>query len=188
MADLTVFPVTAERWDDLVMLFERRGPHGGRPITLGCWCMYWRLDGRTFTKNWGEPNRAALEELVRAGAEPGLLAYADGEPIGWCSLGPRERFSRLERSPVLKRVDDEDVWSITCFYVHGLHRREGTATALLDAALEYAAARGARLVEAYGCRPGDSDPYTGFTAMFDEAGFSPVREGGRRTIMRRRLT
>jgi GNAT superfamily N-acetyltransferase len=79
------------------------------------------------------------------------------------------------------------IWSIVCFYVHRAHRRSGVASALLDASVAYAASRGADIVEAYGCKPGDSDPYTGHASMFEDAGFVAVRERGRRTIMRRRL-
>jgi GNAT superfamily N-acetyltransferase len=182
---IEVHPVTPDRWDDLVLLFERRGPHGGTPVTLGCWCMYWRRTEADFTSSWGTTNREALEELVAGGNEPGLLAYADGEPVGWCSVRPREEFVRLERSRVLKRVDDRPVWSIVCFYVQADRRRQGVATALLEAAVAHAAAHGGGVVEAYGCGPKDTDPFTGHQAMFEAAGFEPVEDRGRRTIVRR---
>jgi GNAT superfamily N-acetyltransferase len=185
--DVEIHPVTPERWEDLADLFERQGPHGGRPVTLGCWCMHWRLPGRDFTRGWGAKNRAALKERVAASPPPGLLAYADGGPVGWCSLGPREEFVRLERSSVLKRVDDQPVWSIVCFYVEADSRRQGVATALLEAAVEHAAANGAEVIEAYGCKANDSDPFTGHGTMFQDAGFEAAEDRGRRTIMRRSI-
>ena len=76
-----------------------------------------------------------------SGEKPGLLAYLDGIPVGWCRLGPRETFDRLEHSPRLARVDDEEVWSVVCFYVHPSAKRKGVAAALLESALTRAAAR-----------------------------------------------
>jgi GNAT superfamily N-acetyltransferase len=183
--EVEIHPVTPERWNDLVLLFERRGPHGGRPVTLGCWCMYWRRSAKDFDASWGKDNRAALEAIVTSGAEPGLLAYADGEPVGWCSLGPREGFVRLERSRTLRRPDEAPVWSIVCFYVQTDLRRQGVATALLETAVAHAAAHGAEQVEAYGCKPNDTDPFSGHSAMFEAVGFEPVADRGRRTIVRR---
>jgi GNAT superfamily N-acetyltransferase len=186
--DVDVQPVTPDRWDDLVQLFERQGPHGGRPVTLGCWCMYWRLPAKEFDSGWGRENRAALEERVSSGAQPGLLAYEGGEPVGWCSLGPRDSFVRLERSRVLQRPDDAPVWSIVCFYVQSERRRQGVATALLEAAVAHAAAHGADLVEAYGCKANDSDPFTGHETMFEAVRFERVEDRGRRAIMRRAIS
>jgi hypothetical protein len=37
-----VHVVTPDRWNDLVQLFERKGPRGGVPIPGHCWCMLWR--------------------------------------------------------------------------------------------------------------------------------------------------
>jgi len=57
-------PVTPERWPDMVELFERRGPRGGRRNTpaYGCWCMYWR----DRSLEHGEPKKRAMAKLVRA--------------------------------------------------------------------------------------------------------------------------
>ena len=186
-----VRPVTPDRWDDLVDLFERRGPRGGQPVTSGCWCMYWRLDNARFDEFWGrgsergKGNRAAMREIVAAGREPGLLAYAGGVPVGWVSVAPRSEFPRIEspRSP-LRPLDDVPVWSIVCFYVHASHKRSGVASALLKGAIDHARGRGATTLEAYGVKAGDGDPYTGFRSMYEAAGFNVVREAGRRSIMR----
>ncbi|HXG76121.1 MAG TPA: GNAT family N-acetyltransferase [Gaiellaceae bacterium] len=180
---------TPERWPDVAELFERRGPRGGVPQTSRCWCQFWHLRGRAYWDGEGAGNRARLEEEVRSGSVPGLLAYLEGRPAGWCRLGPREAFARLEASPRLRRVDDEDVWSLVCFYVHPTAKRQGVAAALLAAALATAAARGAPLLEAYPVQPGhmDIDAYTGYAPMFEAAGFEHVRDAGRRAVVRRRL-
>jgi GNAT superfamily N-acetyltransferase len=189
-AGIEVLPVTPDRWADLEDLFERPGPRGGQPVSSGCWCMYWRLEGRRFDEFWGRGkergagNKAEMRSLVKQGREPGLLAYVDGMPAGWCSVAPREEFRRLERSRTLAPVDDQPVWSIVCFYIHARYKRRGIAQALLRAAVDHAVSRGATIVEGYPVRPGDSDPYTGFESMFRAAGFEPVREGGRRSIFR----
>jgi GNAT superfamily N-acetyltransferase len=155
--------------------------------------MFWRLRGPEFDYGWGHgdgsKNRAGLGALVAKGPPPGLIAYVDGEPAAWCSLGPRAEFVRLERSPTLGVVDDKPVWSIVCFYIHGDYKRQGLGSALLDGAVAYARARGATMIEGYPVKPGHVDPFTGFESMFLEAGFRLVREGkGKgRSIMRRAI-
>jgi GNAT superfamily N-acetyltransferase len=185
-----VHPVSPKGWDDVVDLFTRRGPRGGTPITAGCWCQFWHIRGKEYTSGWDGQNRARLEEQVSAGSEPGLLAYLDGEAVGWCRVGPRESFERLEHSRALARVDEQPAWSIVCFYVHPSAKRQGVASALLDGAVAHAAANRAPVLEGYAARPGHAniDAYTGYLPMFLAAGFEPVGEGGRRTIVRRALT
>jgi GNAT superfamily N-acetyltransferase len=171
--------VTPARWDDLVDLFMRRGPRGGAGVGEGgCWCMWWRQ--RTGSR---ERNRRALRSLVKAGREPGLLAYEDGIPVGWVSVSPREDFGQLMRSKRYGPAEDEEgVWSIVCFHVHPTARHRGVAKALLAGAVEHALERGARAIEAY---PHERRPdYMGSFELFEAAGFAPVRSGGVRTIVR----
>jgi GNAT superfamily N-acetyltransferase len=186
---IEVHPATPERWPDVVDLFERSGPRGGTPFTAGCWCQYWHVRGKAYEAGWGEANRALLESQVAAGDVPGLLAYVDAVPVGWCRLGPRETFERLESSSKLARVDDEDVWSLVCLSVHVTERGKGIAGVLVEGAIAHATSRGARLLEAYPVHSGQHviDSFTGYLPMFLAAGFEPVREAGRRTIVRRRL-
>ncbi len=186
---LDVRVAAADRWDDVRELFERPGPRGGQPQTDGCWCQFWHLRGKAYWDGHGTANRARLETEIRGGAEPGLLAYVDGTPVGWCRLGPRESFERLEHSPKLARVDDRDVWSVVCFYVYPSAKRDRVASTLLEAALARAAAHGAPALEGYPVREGhmNIDAYTGYLAMFVRAGFEVVRNAGRRTIVRRQL-
>lgn len=176
-------PLVVERWPDLEKLFGPRGACGG------CWCMYWRLPRREYEAIRGEGARVALKGLVDSGAAPGILAYADGEPIGWCALAPREAYPVLERSRILKRVDNQPVWSIVCFFVARRWRRKGLTVRLLQAALEFARERGAMIIEGYPVEPKEQRPdafvYTGLASAFRKAGFVQVaRRSETRPIMR----
>jgi GNAT superfamily N-acetyltransferase len=194
MASIVVRPVTRGRWADLVDLFERRGPRGGRSVPSGCWCMFWRTKRKDFWAGWGrgehrgEGNRAGLQALVESGEPPGLLAYERGVPVGWLALAPREAYPLLDRHRSLPRVDDRPVWSISCFYIHWAHHGTGVGEALVAGAVEYARKRGIEVLEGYPSRPGDDDPFTGYDPMFSANGFEQVfDDGGRRTIWRKEV-
>ena len=182
--DLEFRPVTPERWPDLEALFGEHGAYGG------CWCMWWRLKRSEFAKQIGQGNREALRRIVEAGEVPGLLAYADDQPVAWCSLAPRETFPALERSRTLKRVDDKPVWSIVCFFIAKSARRKGVMQKLLRAAVAYAQAHGAKIVEGYPVEPTGSlsgaSGFTGVASTFREAGFvEALRRSRAQPIMRR---
>jgi GNAT superfamily N-acetyltransferase len=186
-AELEVHPLTADRWDDLVDLF---GPSGA---SSGCWCMFWRRRSRDMEGLWGAPARAALRELANAGPAPGLLAYRDGRPVGWCSIAPRGAYPRILHSPVAKPVDDQPAWSVVCFFIRVGERGRGVASALLDAAVGYAEAAGAEAVEGYPIdaergRRQNAEMFVGSAAMFRAAGFAEIaRRRPTRPIMRREL-
>ena len=176
---MVVAPLTGKRWNDLVELFERRGPRGGAGLAgNGCWCMFWR--GRVKD---AERNKASLRGLAESGDTPGLLAYEDGVAVGWVSIAPREQHRTLMRSKHYGPTEDEhSVWSIVCFYVHPSARHQGVAEALLEAAVEHAIGRGASAIEAF---PHSRRPdYMGAREMFERRGFEPVRATTTRTIVR----
>ena len=181
---LDVRPVTPQRWADLERLFAEHGAYGG------CWCMWWRLSRSQFRRNAGEDNRRGLKAIVDSGQVPGLLAYADGEPAAWCSIGPRESYPALERSRTLKKVDAQPVWSIVCFFVAKPFRRQGLMARMLRAAADYAARNGARIVEGYPVEPGQAglrsyEGYTGVVSAYREVGFVEVaRRSQHQPVMR----
>ena len=183
-----VYAVTPERWPDLEMLFGKNG------ACDGCWCMWWRLKHSDFLKQRGDANKEALKSIVDSGEIPGLLAYADGNPVAWCSIAPRQSYTRLERSRVLKRVDDQPVWSIVCFFVAREFRRQGLTGQLLEAAAEYARKRSATVIEGYPIEPRkgrmpDAWAYTGLASSFRNSGFEEVaRRSETRPMMRKTLT
>ncbi|HYI16712.1 MAG TPA: GNAT family N-acetyltransferase [Thermomicrobiales bacterium] len=184
-SSLVIRPLTPDRWPDLEALFGPRGATGG------CWCMYWRLTRSQFDYLKGDGNRDAFREIVvEAERPPGLLAYRDDVPVGWCAVAPRDDYSGLERSRILKRVDGEPVWSITCFFVARSARRQGVTLALIEAATAFAAGHGARIVEAYPIDPRSPEvppvfAWTGLLSAFEAVGFIEVaRRSDTRPIVR----
>jgi GNAT superfamily N-acetyltransferase len=187
-ATLEIHPLTRDRWDDLVTVFDRPGD------PKGCWCMFYRVRGRDFEGRWGRDNREDFQAVVSDGPPPGLLAYRDGAPVGWCAVAPRDAYQRILNSRVLKPVDeDAGVWSIVCFYVVRGERGSGLAAALLAAAVDYAAGQGASAVEGYpkdtaGASRHANEMFVGSRSMFADAGFEEVaRRSPQRPIMRRNL-
>jgi GNAT superfamily N-acetyltransferase len=172
---LTVLPATTERWPDVEAIFNARGC----AVARGCWCMHYRRSGSVpVGTSRAKLYHAGLKALVAAGRSPGLIAYRDKIPVGWVSLAPREEFEKLRRSPVMKAVDDQPVWSIICFVVPPVHRGQGVAHALLQGAIAFAAKHGATLVEAYPVdkadRSNDDAMWFGPKSMYDNAGFKEV--------------
>jgi GNAT superfamily N-acetyltransferase len=182
--NLEFHPLTLNRWKDLESLFGERGACGG------CWCMWWRLARSQFEKQKGSKNKAALKKIVRSGQVPGILAYAQGKPIAWCSVGPRETYPALERSRTLKRLDHEPVWSIVCLFVAKPFRDQGVSVRIIKAAVNYAKKNGAKIVEGYPKEPKkgrwpDAFVWTGHVSAFRKAGFAEVHRGSPpRPIMR----
>lgn len=153
--------------------------------------MWWRLTRSQWSAQAGEGNRKALRGIVDSGRAPGILGYAAGRPVGWCSIAPRTDFPALDRSRILKRLDDTPVWSVVCFYVARDYRRNGLMELLLNAALDYARREGAGVVEGYPLDEvpktwGAASSYVGLAAVFRRAGFVEVaRRSPRQSIMRR---
>lgn len=179
---LEIRPLTAARVDDV------------RTVTQGswgasCWDLFPRFTAaqkRELGINGGPPGtgqarrRAILAKLARRRKNSaGLVAYEDGEPIGFISLGPRVDFSVIERSRATPPVDDVPAWVIPCITVRRGHRGRGVAIAMIRAAVEYAGERGAPAVEAYPRatrkRVNDDFAFFGTEPMFRKAGFQQIR-------------
>jgi len=175
--EITTAPLTPDRFDDVAEVFARG-------LCKQCWCMYWRLPRKEFQACQGDENRRRFEARVAAGPPPGLLAYAGGEPVGWIQIGPRADVAQWNGARRLSAplpdapVEDPAVWAVSCFTVRGGWRRMGVATALLDAALDWARAGGARVIEACPVEPEGKRPaislYHGIAAPFRRAGFAEV--------------
>lgn len=169
---LEIRPVTRARWDDFARLFAARGaPHY-------CWCTPYRFAGsHRMTK---EERREAMRRRVASGAPVGLLAYEDGEPVGWCSVAPRESYEKLGSSTSMPRVADEPTWTILCLFVPRARRGEGVAESLVAGAVDHARREGATFVEAYPWdAAGISSRHRGRSSLYEGAGF---RAEGRRYV------
>ena len=185
MLRLKFRPATAPRWSDLEKLFGERGACGG------CWCMFWRVPRKEWDAKRGTGNKLSLRKIVTAGrTAPGILAYVGEEAVGWCAIAPRKEYVALERSRILKPVDDQPVWSISCLFVKREYRRQSISALLLKAAVEFAVRQGARIVEGYPVEPTMEkmpDPFLwhGVPSAFTAAGFTEAtRRSKTRPIMR----
>jgi GNAT superfamily N-acetyltransferase len=182
---LTTHQVIPERWDDLQELFGDNGAYSN------CWCTWWLLSGRDFDAATPADRRGLLQAKVADGHEPGLLAYRNGTAVGWCAVGPRDWYGRLNspRARVYKRIDDLDTWVINCFFIRKDHRGTGVARTLLDAAVAHAREHGATVVEGYpvdrDIRPGGAaELFVGTLSMFHAAGFEEVSRVNDRPLVR----
>ena len=149
----------------------------------GCWCMYYRLEPERWRELQGDGRREALRGLVERGEAWGLLAYVEGEPVGWCTFGPRGHFPRLDRTKICRNLDNPDgLWSLPCFFIARPWRGKGLSRLLLAEALAEMRKAGARIVEAYpvtttrdGRRVQAEFAWTGPLRIYEEAGFKTVR-------------
>lgn len=172
------------RWDDFEALFGEKGACGG------CWCMSWRLKPAVFERQKGIANKRAMKSLVDSKEKVGLLAYVDNKPIGWCAVAPREVYVKLEKSRVWKRIDNEPVWSITCFYITKSNRRSGISSELLKGTINYCKSNNVKIIEGYPILPyskkiPDVFAWTGIPSAFEKAGFVVAeRRSNAKPIMR----
>jgi GNAT superfamily N-acetyltransferase len=172
MGRITVSPVTQETWDDFAQLFAARGsPHY-------CWCAAYRF--RRAHQLGKTQRKAAMRKLVSGGTPIGVVAYDGDEPVGWCSIAPRETYVKLERSRTMPRATPPSTatWTVFCFFLARSHRQQGITRALLRGAIVYARAQGAEVIEGY---PFDTANITsthrGHSSTFAAARF--VRDGNR---------
>lgn len=190
---LQVHAATADLFGGVATLLRPKSEASG-----ACWCLAMRLRSTDNYKLQGDDRPAYLRELMVRGPAPGVVAYLDGEPVGWCGVGPRTEFSRLVRSRTIPTVDDRPVWSVVCFVVRPGYRKRGLTRALLDGAVAHARRCGASAIEGYpvdagGRRIHQAAAYVGMLATFEAAGFARVRktssvaDGAPRWLVRKEL-
>lgn len=151
--------------------------------------MTWRLPLAQFRANKSAGNRLAMRALVDGGQQPGVLLYEDGCAVAWCAVAPREEYVRLNASRVLAPVDEEEVWSVSCFFVDKKARGKGLSVAVLQAAVEFARSQGAKIIEGYPQELKEKLPpafvWTGVMPTFERAGFQEVaRRSAKKPIVR----
>ena len=151
--------------------------------------MHWKLRGKAYDEAKGYETRQMHKSVVDSGIVTGLLAYLHGDVVGWVAVEPRSAYERLAHSRILKPVDNEPVWSITCFFVAKKFRNQGIHIELLNAAVAYVKSKGGKIVEGYPTETNKEMPapfaFTGTTSAFAKAGFKEVaRNSPTRPIFR----
>jgi GNAT superfamily N-acetyltransferase len=180
MTELTFHPLTPDRWDDLVDLFETDS------ITRMCWCMVTRLTGPERREFKPADRKKMLLSLVKQGKAPGLLAYKGKEAVGWVAVAPRAMTPDWNQGRKSSAVEteadatDAGCWGASCFFVRSGHRKQGMAAELLDAGIRHAKKNGAKRLEACPMSHDDKRSAVGMCVgplrTFERAGFETVME------------
>lgn len=186
MTKIEIHALTPDRWADFARVM---GPNGA---CAGCWCMFWRIPRSEFSAGSGAKNKARYRKIVAKGPPPGLIAYVDGEPAAWAQVCPRADLPTLDRSHLVKPIDDKPVWSISCFFVRRDFRGRSLMRALVKEAQGFAKAHGATMLEAYPWKTSEKKGavtiYTGVASTFETLGFKTVAaRAAHRPIMRKTL-
>lgn len=174
LSQITFEPLTMANWAKFVQLFGAKGACGN------CWCMYYRLKKADFNEGKADDgNKEAMQNIVKEGKPTGILGFYEGQPIAWCAFAPREHFIKLENSRVHKRIDNNPVWSIPCFFIDKKFRRQGISVELLKVVINYAKEHNIKIIEAYPTIPTkeslpDSFAWIGLYKSFERAGFEIV--------------
>jgi GNAT superfamily N-acetyltransferase len=192
---LRIVPANEASWDDLVAVFGMRG-YPGR-----CRCQRFKVQ----TWMWRDSTWEERSDLLRtqtacddpgAPETSGLVAYLEGEPVGWVAVEPRVAYPKLRTTPVPWRgreenKDDDGVWAVTCFAVRAGFRGRGLTYPLAAATVDFARERGARALEGYPMltEPGKEitwgETHVGTRQVFEAAGFTEVSHPTlRRVVMR----
>lgn len=180
MTELTFHPLTPDRWDDIVDLFETDS------ITRMCWCMVTRLTGAELREFKAPDRKKMLHSLVKQGKAPGLLAYKGKEPVGWVAVAPRAMtpdWNRGRKSSAAENeadAADPGCWGASCFFVRSGHRKQGMTADLLEAGIAHAKKGGAKRLEACPMSHDDKRSAVGMCVgplrVFERAGFEKVIE------------
>lgn len=175
-----------ELWPQLEKLFGTNGACGG------CWCMSWRNEkGEKWEDVRGSIAKSRFKKLVKMKKAHGVLAFAEGEPIGWCSFDRRKDYAKINRAPSFKCDDADRVWSVPCFFIHKDYRGKGVATALLKHSIRAMKKFGAEIIEGYPVKSynyGKKIPHafawTGTLSLFESVGFEVIgkKNGGKQRM------
>jgi GNAT superfamily N-acetyltransferase len=186
---IKIVPAGEANFDDLVTVFGTRGP------ASRCYCQRFKLrPGEAFAKFPAEERAFRLRQSCSGDETAGLIAYLDGEPVGWCAVEPRAAYEGLLRNnrvPWEGRDEDkadDTVWAVTCLFTRAGFRRQGISYALARAAIDHARAHGARALEAYPMTTKNAlleELHVGTEGAFAAAGFVEVsRPTVRRAVLR----
>lgn len=172
-----------QRWEDVSTVMGRRGG------SASCWCQFFRLRGTEWTGSTRQANRESLRRQVCEDAmPPGLLAYLDGEPVGWCAVAPKSAYPRVVAARGTGQALD-GVWSVVCFVVRVGYRRRGVARRLIEGAVEFVREEGGRVVEGYPVDPARrssisaDELYHGSLGLFTDAGLTVVSRPSKARVL-----
>jgi GNAT superfamily N-acetyltransferase len=168
----------ADRFSDVATILAPKNPD-----SAVCWCLTYRLSPKDNQALAARERPAYVEQLCQRQLAPGVLAYEDGEVVGWAGVAPRAELYAFTHGTRIPHVDDLPVWSVWCFRVRAGHKKKGVAHALLGGAVEFARSHGAPAVEGY---PVDNDgqridatmAYVGTRSLFERAGFRKAADTG----------
>jgi len=191
---ISIVPANEASWADLQVIFGTRG------AASWCQCQRYKLRPREAFRNFPVEERAHRLRLQTDCGHPesertsGLVAYLDGEPVGWCAVEPRSAYEGLVRNARVpwegrdEDKGDDSVWAVTCLFARAGFRKRGVSRALARAAVDFARARGAKSIEGYPMTKKDviaEELHVGTEGVFAGAGFREVsRPTTRRVVMR----
>jgi ribosomal protein S18 acetylase RimI-like enzyme len=190
IGEVEVHDVTPDRVADYQAFFDHDA-FRDYPAWQSCYCMetHRTQSEEEWVARTAADNRRDMSAMISEGKVTGLLAYVDGNPVGWCNYGETTRLGGVMHKLGLEAPDHDGVGSVACFVIAAPYRGHGLASRLLDTAIERLRERGVRAVEAYPHRTDDSAQanYRGPLSMFLRAGFEPYRETDRNLIVRKTL-
>lgn len=175
-------PLTSSNWTKFEELMGEKGGCGN------CWCMYFRLPYKVFQNNKPEGNKKIMKKLVNSGMPQGLIASIHNQPVGWIAMAPRQDYLKLESSRIFKPIDDQPVWSITCFFIKKEFRHQGLSEKLIKGAIDFAKKKKIKILEAYPAIPyAENVPHpflwVGVLSSFLKNGFEIVRQQSKSRAM-----
>lgn len=192
---LTIVPANHASWEDLQAVFGKRGEPSR------CLCQAYKIPRRDWSEVPREERAFMLRDQTDCGhpesdTTTGLVAYLDGEPVGWCAVEPRTEYPRLLSLKMQFEGRSEDktddrIWAVTCFVIRAGFRRRGISGALALAAVDFARERGARALEGYSMitHPGQDitwgELHVGSRSVFAAAGFREVIQPSKRRVVMR---
>lgn len=186
-----IHSATAARFEDVRAIL---GPK--RPGAQGCWCLAFLLGHARESELHGDARAEAMRSLCRRRAHaPGVLAYDDGDVVGWAGISPWNEVHEFSHGRRYPELETDGAWVLWCIRVRAGHSAQGVATALIDGARDYAVRRGASAVLGFPVDNGETKvnrtlASVGVRRMFDRAGFRHVgdvdgtRDGFRQVAMR----
>jgi GNAT superfamily N-acetyltransferase len=190
-SEIAVVSIAEAPWADVEVVFGTRGD------PARCWCQFFKMpNAQWWAASVEEKSSRLHDQTVNSPLPPGLIAYLDGEPVGWCAVEPRPAYPIILRSKVVtlastEAAEDDSVWSISCFVVRTGFRRRGVSRALVMAAVAWAREHGARVLEGYPIdvaqkpKVSSAELYHGSVSLFEQAGFAvQARPTPGRALMR----